>query len=208
MEWLGRYRRNGAPPDGEPIVRLVAHHVGAEVRAVSPRVSAELLRTGGRFEGLLPPVAAAPVFATRMPSVEVLTLDDCVATGVMTSRQAAALKCAAEAHKNILVIGGTFRGKLPHDYGWALGQSSALVTIKRLAAVHPDLRAYAEVLKREVVIRFLAKHPHGFATVAVRYTGAPIATFGCRGCQATASITSSLPLKEIASPSRLPCNSA
>ena len=45
--------------DGERIVRLVAHHVGAEVHAGSPRVSAELPETGGRFEGLLPPVVAA-----------------------------------------------------------------------------------------------------------------------------------------------------
>ncbi|MBL4793081.1 MAG: Flp pilus assembly complex ATPase component TadA, partial [Citromicrobium sp.] len=41
--------------DGERIVRLVAHHVGAEVHAGSPRVSAELPGTGERFEGLLPP---------------------------------------------------------------------------------------------------------------------------------------------------------
>ena len=46
-------------PDGERIVRLVAHHVGAEVHAGSPRVSAELPETGERFEGLLPPVVAA-----------------------------------------------------------------------------------------------------------------------------------------------------
>ncbi len=37
-------------------MRLVAHHVGAEVHAGSPRVSAELPETGERFEGLLPPV--------------------------------------------------------------------------------------------------------------------------------------------------------
>ena len=42
--------------DGERIVRLVAHHVGAEAHAGSPRVSAELPETGERFEGLLPPV--------------------------------------------------------------------------------------------------------------------------------------------------------
>jgi hypothetical protein len=36
--------------DGERIVRLVAHHVGAEVHAGSPRVSAELPETGERFE--------------------------------------------------------------------------------------------------------------------------------------------------------------
>ena len=42
--------------DGERIIRLVAHHVGAEVHAKAPRVSAELPETGERFEGLLPPV--------------------------------------------------------------------------------------------------------------------------------------------------------
>ena len=35
-----------SPADGERIVRLVAHHVGAEVHAGSPRVSAELPETG------------------------------------------------------------------------------------------------------------------------------------------------------------------
>jgi len=48
---------------GERIVRLVAHHVGAEVHPASPRVSAELPGTGERFEGLIPPVVAAPAFA-------------------------------------------------------------------------------------------------------------------------------------------------
>src|SRR3546814_7098430 len=40
--------------DGERIIRLVAHHVGAEVHPGSPRVSAELPGGGERFEGLLP----------------------------------------------------------------------------------------------------------------------------------------------------------
>ena len=64
------------PADGERIVRLVAHHVGAEVHADAPRVSAELPETGERFEGLLPPVVAAPAFAIRKPAVAVFTLDD------------------------------------------------------------------------------------------------------------------------------------
>jgi type IV secretion system protein VirB11 len=98
-------------PDGERIIRLVAHHVGAEVHAASPRVSAELPETGERFEGLLPPVVAAPVFAIRKPAVAVFTLDDYVATGVMTSAQAVALKYAVEVRKNILVAGGTSSGK-------------------------------------------------------------------------------------------------
>lgn len=97
--------------DGERIVRLVAHHVGAEVHAGSPRVSAELPETGERFEGLLPPVVVAPAFAIRKPAVAVFTLDDYVAKGIMTSLQADALRRAVEARDNILVAGATSSGK-------------------------------------------------------------------------------------------------
>jgi type IV secretion system protein TrbB len=97
--------------DGERIVRLVAHHVGAEVHAGSPRVSAELPETGERFEGLLPPVVTAPAFAIRKPAVAVFTLDDYVAKGIMISRQADALRRAVGARKNVLVAGGTSSGK-------------------------------------------------------------------------------------------------
>ena len=98
-------------PDGERIVRLVAHHVGAEVHAGAPRVSAELPDTGERFEGLLPPVVSAPAFAIRKPAVAVFTLDDYVAGRIMTANQAGALKDAVEARMNILVAGGTSSGK-------------------------------------------------------------------------------------------------
>src|SRR6202163_3087951 len=69
--------------DGERIVRLVAHHVGAEVHSGSPRVGAELPETGERFEGLIPPVVTAPTFAIRKPAVAVFTLDDYVAAHIM-----------------------------------------------------------------------------------------------------------------------------
>jgi len=97
--------------DGERIVRLVAHHVGAEVHARSPRVSAELPETGERFEGLLPPVVAAPAFAIRKPAIAVFTLDDYVAAGIMAADQAATLRAAVAARANILVAGGTSTGK-------------------------------------------------------------------------------------------------
>jgi type IV secretion system protein TrbB len=98
-------------PDGERIIRLVAHHVGGEVHAGAPRVSAELPETGERFEGLLPPVVAAPAFAIRKPAVAVFTLDDYVAKGIMTSVHAEALRLAVCSRKNILVAGGTSTGK-------------------------------------------------------------------------------------------------
>ena len=100
-----------SPSDGERIVRLVAHHVGAEVHAGSPRVSAELPETGERFEGLLPPVVAAPAFAIRKPAVAVFTLDDYVAAGIMRAGQAETLRTAVADRRNILVAGGTSTGK-------------------------------------------------------------------------------------------------
>ena len=100
-----------SPADGERIVRLVAHHVGAEVHPGSPRVSAELPETGERFEGLLPPVVTAPAFAIRKPAVAVFTLDDYVAAGIMNAGQAETLRRAVAERKNILVAGGTSTGK-------------------------------------------------------------------------------------------------
>jgi type IV secretion system protein VirB11 len=97
--------------DGERIVRVVAHHVGTEVHAGCPRVSAELLETGERFEGLMPPLVTAPTFAIRKPAVAVFSLDDYVAAAIMTSDQAAALRNGVTRRLNILVAGGTSTGK-------------------------------------------------------------------------------------------------
>lgn len=96
--------------DAERIVRLVAHHAGAEVHAGAPRVSAEL-PGGERFEGLLPPVVTAPSFAIRKPAVAVFTLEDYVAANIMTEAQADWLRTAVTARRNILVVGGTSTGK-------------------------------------------------------------------------------------------------
>jgi type IV secretion system protein VirB11 len=97
--------------DGERIVRLVAHHVGAEVHPGSPRVSAELPETGERFEGLIPPVVAAPAFAIRKPAVAVFTLEDYVAAGIMSADEADVLRRAVARRRNVLVAGGTSTGK-------------------------------------------------------------------------------------------------
>jgi len=99
------------PVDAERIVRLVAHHVGVEVHANAPRVSAELPESGERFEGLLPPVVAAPCFAIRRPAVAVFTLSDYVQSGSMSAKHADLLRIAVLERKNVLVAGGTSTGK-------------------------------------------------------------------------------------------------
>lgn len=96
---------------GERIIRLVAHHVGTEVHGAAPRVSAELPDGGERFEGLLPPVVAAPSFAIRKPAVAVFTLGDYVAAGIMAESEAELLARAVADRMNILVAGGTSTGK-------------------------------------------------------------------------------------------------
>lgn len=100
-----------APADGERIIRLVAHHVGAEVHGGAPRVSAELPESGERFEGLLPPVVTAPTFAIRKPAVAVFTLADYSNCGIMSVLEASCLRSAVAGKLNILVAGGTGTGK-------------------------------------------------------------------------------------------------
>ncbi len=100
-----------AASDGERIIRLVAHHVGAEVHEGSPRISAELPETGERFEGLIPPVVAAPTFAIRKPASAIFTLDQYVSGRIMTRTQAKNLRSAVAQRMNILVAGGTSTGK-------------------------------------------------------------------------------------------------
>ena len=103
--------RRVAPADADRIVRLVAHHVAVEVHCGSPRVSAELPETGERFEGLVPPVVAAPCFAIRRPAVAVFTFGNYVETGIMSGSQAELLRAGVRERKNILVAGGTSTGK-------------------------------------------------------------------------------------------------
>jgi type IV secretion system protein TrbB len=97
--------------DGERIVRLVAHHVGAEVHSGSPRLSAQLPGTGERFEGLIPPIVAAPALAIRKPAVAIFTLADYARAGIMRAEQAELLCDAVSERRNILVAGGTSTGK-------------------------------------------------------------------------------------------------
>lgn len=116
--WVDRLQGGLAPTSGsmqasdaERVVRLTAHHVGVEVHPLRPRVSAELPGGGERFEGLLPPIVAAPVFAIRKPARRVFSLADYVAAGVMSEAQAGLLAKAVAERRTILVAGATSSGK-------------------------------------------------------------------------------------------------
>ncbi|MDZ4759870.1 MAG: P-type conjugative transfer ATPase TrbB [Alphaproteobacteria bacterium] len=99
------------PAETERAIRLVATLTGAEATRLKPIVSAELPPRGERFEGVLPPVARAPCFAIRKPAGRVIHLDEYVASGIVTPRQALDLREAIHARANIIVAGGTGSGK-------------------------------------------------------------------------------------------------
>lgn len=100
-----------APKDAERVIYIVASSIKATCSKDSPVLSAELPGTGSRFQGILPPIVAAPSFTIRKKAIKVFTLDDYVSKGIMEAEQAVSIKSAVLEKKNILIAGGTGSGK-------------------------------------------------------------------------------------------------
>lgn len=92
-------------------IRLIADYVGDPVTRDDPRLSGVLPGTGERFQGVLPPVSAAPAFSIRKRPSVIWSLGDYVRDGVMSPIQAEVLRRAAIDRRNILIAGGTGSGK-------------------------------------------------------------------------------------------------
>lgn len=95
----------------EIIIGSVAHALGSEVGDDSPIVSGELPIGGHRFEGIIPPVVSAPVFAIRKRASQLVTLDAYVRDRIMTEQQAGQIRKAVASRMNIVISGGTGSGK-------------------------------------------------------------------------------------------------
>jgi type IV secretion system protein VirB11 len=100
-----------SPEARERAIKLIADYVGETVAREDPRLSGVLPGTGERFQGLLPPIVAAPAFSIRKRPAVIWGLADYVRDGVMTEAQAEALRQAAAQRRNILISGGTGSGK-------------------------------------------------------------------------------------------------
>jgi type IV secretion system protein VirB11 len=94
----------------ERVIRLIADYVGAPVTRDDPRLSG-VLPSGERFQGVLPPVCAQPAFSIRKRPAVIWTLADYVAQGVLDMAQAAAIRGAVAARRNIVISGGAGSGK-------------------------------------------------------------------------------------------------
>jgi P-type conjugative transfer ATPase TrbB len=66
---------------------------------------------GARFEAMIPPVVAAPVFTIRLKASSVFPLQEYERQGIMSAGQRAAIEIAVRERRNILVVGGTGTGK-------------------------------------------------------------------------------------------------
>jgi type IV secretion system protein VirB11 len=95
----------------ESLIGTVASLLGTVANGRTPIVEGELPMNGYRFEGILPPVSAAPTFVIRKRASRVYALDDYVAAGVLTLEQRTVLVDAVRLRRNIVIAGGTASGK-------------------------------------------------------------------------------------------------
>ena len=99
------------PGAAEIIIGSVAHALQTEADTDQPIISGELPIGGHRFEGLLPPIVAAPTFTIRRRASRLIPLEEYVRAGIMTHRQATVLRSAVDSRMNIVISGGTGSGK-------------------------------------------------------------------------------------------------
>jgi type IV secretion system protein TrbB len=93
------------------MLRLVANAIGTEITDAKPSLAALIPGWNTRLQAMIPPVVDAPIFTVRKPPKKIFTLDDYVACGILSSRQADELRRAVGNRSNILVGGSTGSGK-------------------------------------------------------------------------------------------------
>nr|WP_272871902.1 P-type conjugative transfer ATPase TrbB [Agrobacterium tumefaciens] len=97
--------------DAEAVIGRVAHALSTEINRERPIISGELPLGGHRFEGLLPPAAPSPMFTIRKRASILISLDQYLMDGILTTAQVAVIREAIAQRLNIVVAGGTGTGK-------------------------------------------------------------------------------------------------
>jgi P-type conjugative transfer ATPase TrbB len=126
MQQIGRIE----PVRALSIIATVAAMLDTVVSPDQPILECELPLDGSRFEALIAPLVERPSFALRKKALQVFTLADYVAKGILTHAQKSAIGHAIAARHNILVSGGTGTGKT----------TFANALLDHIAQVAPDHR--------------------------------------------------------------------
>lgn len=114
-----------SPQQARTLMLTLASCSGAIIDPKSPILSCELPDGGGRFEGLLPPLARAPVFSIRRHSSTPMTLEALEAQGGITPAQLEFLLRALKERRTMLICGETGTGKTTLLNALLLEMSSA-----------------------------------------------------------------------------------
>jgi type IV secretion system protein TrbB len=97
--------------EAEDLIATAASLQGANVNFDNP-VLETILPDGNRFEGVLPPLIASPVWTIRARSKQIFSLHSYVENGIMTREQYDRIVAAMIERKNILVSGSNGSGKM------------------------------------------------------------------------------------------------
>ena len=99
------------PAAAHSLMNAIASSVNTIVDSRSPILECELLTDGSRFEGTMPPIVPNVSFTLRKKATRIFTLEEYLASQIMTQAQYDAVIHAIKHHQNILVVGGTASGK-------------------------------------------------------------------------------------------------
>ncbi len=169
-----------APEQAESLLSTVAGLLDRTIGPKNPILEAELPLEGSRIEGLLPPVAPAPVFAIRKRATAVFSLEELQLQGVLSADQVEFLRAALLDRQNILVSGGpgsgktTFVNALLREMEWLAHRTERLLLLEDTyelqctSSNHVTLHTSAEVTLRDLVRASLRLRPDRLIVGEVR----------------------------------------
>ncbi|MDR1613044.1 MAG: P-type conjugative transfer ATPase TrbB [Planctomycetota bacterium] len=92
-------------------VRKAAGILNKVITEETPTLEGCLPLDESRITCIVPPVVPQPIFVIRKRAVRVFTLDDYVASGILSLHHRRAIRDAVAACRNIIILGGTGTGK-------------------------------------------------------------------------------------------------
>jgi len=157
--------------------------IGRRIDESSPMVDARLA-DGSRVNAIIPPLAIdGPSVSIRRFAVELLSVDDLISLGTMSSEMAKVLEAIVNARLNVLISGGTGSGKttslnilsgfIPHDERVVTIEDSAELQLQqphvvRLETRPPNIEGRGEVTSRDLVRNSLRMRPERIIVGEVR----------------------------------------
>lgn len=106
-----RYVGTIEPFQAESMLNVIASLSGTAITKENPILECELPYDGSRFAGMIPPVVERPIFSIRRKAIQIFSLNNYVAAGILSPSQKVVIDSWIKARKNILIVGGTSSGK-------------------------------------------------------------------------------------------------